>query len=92
MATRRTPYDREKRRKLANSNKPRQWSNRLRRGEKIVNKSAHHQGMAELKSQLGDPRPEEMTLSLVNYWSIDSYWGHHGRKRYRLSINPEDYI
>jgi hypothetical protein len=48
--------------------------------------------MAALKARLGDPRPEGMTLSLVNSDSPHVYDGCQGeRQDYRLSTNPADY-
>src|ERR1017187_8014804 len=68
----------------------------LRRGEKLLRASNHHNGMAELKRQLGDPRPEGYkgrrplwTLSLISPDSPSAYDGHGG---YRLSTSPADYV
>lgn len=51
-------------------------------------------GMALWKAEEGDPRPEGMTLSLINPISPSCYWGYHKvRSRpSRLSLCPDDYI
>ncbi len=71
-------------------------ANQLRRGDRIMNYGDHHQGMAELKAQMGDPRPPGLELSLINYDGPSSYWGyaykHRNRVPYRLSTNPRDYV
>ena len=71
------------------------YAAQLARGEQIAGCPNHHTGMAELKAQLGDPRPEGLQLSLVNWDGPDSYWGYTRKKGervpYRLSTNPNDY-
>jgi hypothetical protein len=71
-------------------------ASQLQRGEKLLWVSNHHNGMAELKRQLGNPRPQgrkgkrpAWTLSLVNPHSPSAYDGHDG---YRLSTDPADYV
>lgn len=67
----------------------------LQRGDKVQSRSAHHAGMAELKRQMGDPRPEGLMLSLTNWDSPSAYDGYTiirgERKPYRLSADPADY-
>jgi len=69
---------------------------RLAKGLPIMKRSHHHQAMALLKAELGDPRPNGMTLSLVGWDSPAAYWGFtttKGERRpYRLSTDPDDYI
>jgi hypothetical protein len=69
---------------------------RIEAGEQIMYCSKHHAGMAVLLARLGRPRPEGMTLSLVNWDSEFAYWGYsrRGGKRYahRLSTSPDDYV
>jgi hypothetical protein len=62
----------------------------LERGDQVANRANHHLGMALLKG----PRPDGMTLSLVNPWGPASYWGYNDRRgnRYRLSTDPNDYV
>ncbi len=87
--------DRERaRRRRADGTQARYLANQILRGDQIEDYSNLHRGMAELKSQLGDPRPEGLELSLVNYWGPDSYWGWHAgvKRRHRLSNNPADYV
>ncbi len=83
-------------RRRADGRHARTYANRLNRGEQTGGMSNHHKGMAELKSQMGDPRPPGLELSLVNYWGPDSYWGYSHRNGervpYRLSTNPGDYV
>ena len=73
----------------------RSFARRLARGKQILNTGNHHTGMAELKALMGDPRPEGLTLSLINYDSPDVYLGYDYRRGkrvpYRLSTNPDDY-
>lgn len=72
-----------------------QLARKLERRERIRHASHHHKGMAELKSQRGSPRPEGMTLSLINPCSLNCYWGRDysrgSSKQTRLSVNPDDY-
>lgn len=68
----------------------------LARGEQIMNYNRHHQGMARLKADQGDPRPPGMTLSLVDFDGPAAYWGfsYQDGKRvpYRLSTDPAAYV
>lgn len=68
------------------------YANRLAQGVRIQNLPDHHTGMAILKARRGDPRPEGMTLSLVNPWGPSTYWGYCNQKPHRLSTDPDDYI
>jgi hypothetical protein len=68
----------------------------LARGKRIAIATAHHKGMAELKAQLGQPRPAGLELSLVDFWgSATAYWGYKhyrgARVPYPLDTDPENY-
>jgi len=69
---------------------------RLQRGERVMDGYHHHKAMALWKAELGDPRPEGLTLSLVNLDSPSVYEGHRLRKGKRypwmLSTDPGDYV
>ncbi len=78
------------------------YAEQLRAGKEILSQASHHLGMAELKSQLGSPRPPGLsgkrplfTLSLTTADSASGYWGYAYRKGckvpYRLSTDPADY-
>ena len=68
----------------------------LRRGVPILCRQNHHKAMAELKSQLGDPRPSGLDLSLAKPDSPFAYDGYTTRRGhrwlYRLSTSPDDYV
>lgn len=68
----------------------------LKKGSPQKNPNVHHRAMSSIKAELGDPRPEGMTLSLINPVSKDCYWGRKlvggAEKKCRLSTNPGDYI
>lgn len=74
------------------------WADKLSRGERVRQAPNHHEGMSRLKSMIGDPRPEGMTLSLISPDSPSSYWGYRHKDRNgelrpaRLSTDPADYI
>ena len=74
----------------------RAYARQLERKEQIQNMSNHHKGMARLKEWMGDPRPEGMTLSLVNHDGPEAYDGYTHKKGkrvpYRLSTSVSDYI
>lgn len=63
-------------------------ANSIRRGVRIKNAHDHHRGMSQLKEDLGDPRPNGMSLSLINPCSESCYWSNGTR----LSLDPSDYI
>jgi hypothetical protein len=74
---------------------PKSYASQLSRGIQIKSYVSVHVGMAELKRQLGRPRPPGMTLSLVNPDSpscYDGYAYHKGERVVRrLSTDPDDY-
>ncbi len=80
----------------ATGGQARMYANQIKRGDQIKNAPCHHIGMAELKSQMGDPRPEGMTLSRINDDGPSVYLGYDYRRgrriNYRLSTNPKDYV
>jgi hypothetical protein len=74
---------------------PEEYVSMLVRGEQIPDYRTHHKTMAELKSRLGDPRPEERagqrpkyTLSLIREDSSSCYDASNGL---RVSTDPADY-
>jgi len=72
----------------------RSCARQLMQGERIVSVASHHRGMAKLKEWMGDPRPEGMTLSLVDPDSPSAYVGRNAstERPYILSTNPADYV
>jgi hypothetical protein len=61
----------------------------LAQGKELKWYTDHHRAMAVLK----EPRPEGMTLSLVNPESPSAYWGLIRKDQpYRLSTDPNDYV
>lgn len=67
---------------------------KLTRREKISSYRDHHKGMTILKAWLGEPRPDNMTLSLTCLGCPDHYQvkeGHIGRPLVTVSLNPGCY-
>lgn len=92
----RPELDREYRARYRAEGDARTRARQLLRGERIMNQVSHHRGMAKLKEWMGDPRPEGLTLSLINPDSPNAYWGRvagtKGGQPYRLSTSPSDYV
>ena len=84
------------RRRLANGDLGNAFAQQLQRGEVLMWASNHHRGMAAWKEELGDPRPDGLTLSRVCLTDCpDGYagWQYSRGKRapYRLCMNPDHY-
>lgn len=64
--------------------------------ERIGNPDTLHKRIVRLKTEAGQPRPEGLTLSLVNAVGPNTYWSNwcvlwNMPYRRRLSMDPDDY-
>jgi len=96
--TRKPAWKRHRQKRSDPSSKPanavrRRRVNKLKRGEQITDYNHLHRAMADWKAEVGDPRPRDLTLSLIcEAICTTSYMALDHKKPKRVCLQIAHYI